>query len=60
LLGLNKGRFSATFEDEIYLPKTPDCSPLGQVLGGETALYIATDSDNRTALEPIIKAFPQV
>ena len=31
-----------------------------QVLGGETALYIATDSDNRTALEPIIKAFPQV
>ena len=31
-----------------------------QVLGGETAVYIATDDDNRTALEPLIKAFPQV
>ncbi len=40
--------------------KTPDDEPLGQVLGGESALYIASDSDNRTALEPIIKAFPQV
>ena len=38
----------------------PDAPDPSQVLGGEMAVYIATDDDNRTALEPLIKAFPQV
>ncbi len=38
----------------------PHASATSQVLGGEKAVYIATDDDNRTALEPLIKAFPQV
>ena len=42
------------------LRSDPDSPADRQVLGGESPLYVATDSDNRTALEPIVKAFPQV